>query len=172
MQFVCADMENLPFPSDCFDMVFSSSVIQWSADPQRLMSELRRVLRPQGLACLSSFCQNTLSELRASWARADSYAHTIDFASPQELSRQLSDCGLKVQLLHSQTEVVPYDGVLDFLRALKKAGIQNCRLDRRCKGLTTPRRFSRMRENYQACYAFGGGILARYDIVFVIAGKS
>ena len=172
VQFVCADMENMPFASGCFDLVFSSSVIQWSDNRQRLAAELCRILKPQGLACLSSFCQNTLSELRASWRRADSWEHTIDFASHRELCRQINSCGMTIHLAHRQTEIVPYGSVLEFLHDMKKAGIKNCRRDRRCSGLTTPRRFRRMQENYQACYALGQGVRARYEVVFIIAGKA
>ena len=171
MQFVCADMENLPFSSACFDLVFSSSAIQWSDDRRRLVRELQRVLRPRGLLCLSSFGRGTLSELRSSWARVDAYAHVIDFEDPQELSERLGDQGFKVQFLHRQTEFTLHENVTQFLRSLKKAGISNCRREMRCAGLTTPRRLTRMKDAYQSRYAFGSGIRASYDVFFILARK-
>lgn len=171
-QFVCADMEKLPFAPDCFDMVFSSSAIHWSADRQTLVAELYRILRPAGMLCLSSYGHGTLAELRNSWAHTDSYAHTIDFESHQQLSQRLSDCGFHVQRVHRQTEVVLYDSVTHFLHSLKSAGIVNCRRDRYCAGLTTPGRLARMQNNYQAHYALGAGIRASYDVIFIIANKA
>ena len=171
IQFVCADMENLPFPNACFDLVFSSSAIQWSGDRRRLVHELQRVLRHQGMVCLSSFGPGTLSELRSSWARVDAYAHVIEFENPQELSGRLSDQGFKIQFLHRQTEFSLHNNVTQFLRGLKKAGISNCRRELRCSGLTTPRRLTRMKNIYQSRYAFGSGIRASYDVFFILARK-
>jgi len=43
-----ADGEQLPFPDDSFDLVFAHGVVQYTADPKRLVEECRRVLRPAG----------------------------------------------------------------------------------------------------------------------------
>lgn len=45
---VMADMSRLPFETDCFDIVFSHSVIHHCKDLVGLFSELRRVLKPNG----------------------------------------------------------------------------------------------------------------------------
>ena len=44
------DAENLPFPADSFDIVYSYGVIHHSPDTQRAVSEIHRVLRPNGRA--------------------------------------------------------------------------------------------------------------------------
>jgi SAM-dependent methyltransferase len=41
-----ADGDEMPFPSDSFDYVFAHGVVQYTADPQRLVDECRRVARP------------------------------------------------------------------------------------------------------------------------------
>lgn len=45
---VCGDLGALPFPSDCFDMVISRSVVEHLEDPPRVFREFFRVLRPGG----------------------------------------------------------------------------------------------------------------------------
>ncbi len=45
---VTADMSNLPFRSETFDIIFSHSVIHHCKDLKKLFSEFRRVLRPGG----------------------------------------------------------------------------------------------------------------------------
>jgi ubiquinone/menaquinone biosynthesis C-methylase UbiE len=45
-----ADAENLPFPSQNFDIVYSWGVVHHSPDTQKAFSEIRRVLRPGGTA--------------------------------------------------------------------------------------------------------------------------
>ena len=45
-----ADGEHLPFRDNLFDVVFAHGVVQYTADPQRLVDEVRRVLKPGGEA--------------------------------------------------------------------------------------------------------------------------
>ena len=49
-RFEVADGEHLPFADDTFDCVYAHGVVQYTANPQRLVSECRRVLRPGGVA--------------------------------------------------------------------------------------------------------------------------
>jgi SAM-dependent methyltransferase len=42
------DAETLPFPDGHFDMVYSWGVIHHSDEPQRIVAEIRRVLKPDG----------------------------------------------------------------------------------------------------------------------------
>jgi SAM-dependent methyltransferase len=44
--------ESLAFPEASFDVVYAHGVIQYTADPWRLVAEIHRVLRPQGQALL------------------------------------------------------------------------------------------------------------------------
>ena len=44
------DGESLPFPDGRFDTVYAHGVIQYAADPARLVAEAHRVLRPEGEA--------------------------------------------------------------------------------------------------------------------------
>src|SRR5262247_3411426 len=45
-RFEVADGEQLPFPDNTFDLVFAHGVVQYTASPQRLVDECRRVLKP------------------------------------------------------------------------------------------------------------------------------
>ena len=49
-EFHVASGEAMPFPDDSFDLVYAHGVVQYTADPQRLVNECRRVLKPGGLA--------------------------------------------------------------------------------------------------------------------------
>src|SRR5438552_2763549 len=55
--------EQLPFPAGSFDLVFAHGVVQYTADPQRLVDECRRVLRPGGEAIVQVY--NRVSWLNA-----------------------------------------------------------------------------------------------------------
>jgi SAM-dependent methyltransferase len=45
-----ADGEQLPFADSSFDLVYAHGVVQYTAHPQRLVDECRRVLKPGGQA--------------------------------------------------------------------------------------------------------------------------
>ena len=49
-EFRVADGEALPFPESSFDFVFAHGVVQYTTNPQRLVDECRRVLKPGGEA--------------------------------------------------------------------------------------------------------------------------
>jgi len=52
-RFVNADAINLPFKPSSFDMVFCSSVIEHLEEPKKLLLEIRRVLKKDGICYLS-----------------------------------------------------------------------------------------------------------------------
>jgi SAM-dependent methyltransferase len=58
-----ADGECLPFPDNSFDLVYAHGVVQYTADPQRLVEECRRVLKPGGEAVFQVY--NRISWLNA-----------------------------------------------------------------------------------------------------------
>ena len=61
--FEVADGERLPFADDRFDLVFAHGVVQYTANPQRLVDECRRVMRPGGQAIFQVY--NRVSWLNA-----------------------------------------------------------------------------------------------------------
>src|SRR2546425_4942386 len=61
--FEVADGEHLPFPDNSFDLVYAHGVVQYTAAPQRLVEECRRVLKPGGEAIVQVY--NRISWLNA-----------------------------------------------------------------------------------------------------------
>jgi SAM-dependent methyltransferase len=58
-----ANGEALPFASASFDLVFAHGVVQYTAEPRRLVEEVRRVLKPGGRAIVQVY--NRISWLHA-----------------------------------------------------------------------------------------------------------
>lgn len=54
IDFVVGDSMNLPFPDDTFDVVASFEVFEHLADWRKFLSEVRRVLKPEGLIYIST----------------------------------------------------------------------------------------------------------------------
>ena len=65
--FEVADAERLPFADNSFDLVYAHGVVQYTPDPQRLVDECRRVLKPGGEAVFQVYNRrswlNALSKL-------------------------------------------------------------------------------------------------------------
>ena len=70
-ELVCADIEQLPFCEDSFELIFSSLTLQWCNDLQATMEDILRVLKPGGLLMFSTFGPDTLKELRSCWSQVD-----------------------------------------------------------------------------------------------------
>jgi SAM-dependent methyltransferase len=66
-QLEVADGERLPFPDGSFDVVFAHGVVQYTAHPERLVGECRRVLKAGGDAVFQVYNRvswlNALSQL-------------------------------------------------------------------------------------------------------------
>jgi len=62
-EFHVGNGEAMPFPDNAFDLVYAHGVVQYTADPQRLVDECRRVLKPGGLAIFQVY--NRVSWLNA-----------------------------------------------------------------------------------------------------------
>ncbi|MDX6278516.1 MAG: hypothetical protein QOJ72_2644 [Nocardioidaceae bacterium] len=63
-----ADCENLPFPDESFDAVYSWGVLHHTADPERAMREAVRVLAPGGRLCVMVYARHSWVALGL-WAR-------------------------------------------------------------------------------------------------------
>ena len=61
--FEVADGEQLPFTDNSFDLVYAHGVVQYTASPQKLVDECRRVLKPGGEAIFQVY--NRVSWLNA-----------------------------------------------------------------------------------------------------------
>ena len=62
-RFEVADGEHLPFPDNTFDLVYAHGVVQYTANPRRLVEECHRVLKPGGEAIFQVY--NRVSWLNA-----------------------------------------------------------------------------------------------------------
>jgi ubiquinone/menaquinone biosynthesis C-methylase UbiE len=58
--FAQAPAEHLPFPDACFDRVVSREVIEHVLDPHKMMGEVARVLKPGGIAVITTENEESL----------------------------------------------------------------------------------------------------------------
>ena len=68
-----SDMLNLPYPDDSFDCLFAYHVISHTDTPgfQRIMSEIKRVIKPEGEVFITLCSKDTYSFVEAGYPKID-----------------------------------------------------------------------------------------------------
>lgn len=86
-EFRVGNGEHLPFADDSFDVVYAHGVVQYTADPQRLVAECRRVLKPGGQAIFQVYNRiswlNVLSKLMKVGLEHEDAPALLKFSIPE-----------------------------------------------------------------------------------------
>ena len=160
---VVGDAESLPLADSSVDLIWSSLALQWSEQPEQLIKELCRVVRPGGRILISTLGPTTLYELRAAWAAVNDQQHVNQFISPAEWLGY----SLPLDLVrHEQgTEVEYYSEVGQLLRELRTLGAHNVNPERR-QGLGGQAELKAMMQHYQQ-FRTEQGIPASYEVHYL-----
>lgn len=165
-----ADAQSLPLQSNSIDRVFSSLMLQWCEEPQRVLQEIYRVLKPGATAMLSTLLDGTLLEFKQAWLQVDHHQHVNEFLPLsffQQLQQQHPDLGL-----HFQTELVQldYPDVLSLARELKDLGA-NTVTSGRNRSLTGKQSWQKVQQCYPA-RRIDGYISASYQVLYLSLTKT
>ena len=167
VQLVNADAERLPFASNSFDLVLSSSTFQWLSTLDAAFCEARRVLMPGGGFCFALFGERTLFELRDSYHQvlggAPDRSHS--FFPQSEVLDALRRNGFLDSRVVSEMEVEYHPDVPDLLRSLKRIGAGSA-APVSGRGLSQRRVMMDMMAAYRNEYAREGRIPASYEVVY------
>lgn len=162
---VCGDLDQLPIAARSIDLVFSSSAIQWSADPVGAIAEMHRVLRPGGLLMFSSFGPDTLKELRSAWSEVDGYPHVHGFLDLHHYGDMLVAAGFADPVMDCEQLRLTYPDIRALMRDLKDIGANNA-ADARRRGLTGRTRVTALGQAYEQFREADGRLPASYEVVY------
>jgi ubiquinone/menaquinone biosynthesis C-methylase UbiE len=96
MRIQLGDVAKLPFPTASFDRVFTINTIYFWADTQQGFSEIRRVLKPGGLAVIAL-------RSRENMQRASLTQHGFRLFDPVEAQKLMQDSGFNsIHLTHDK----------------------------------------------------------------------
>jgi len=170
---VAADEEALPFRDGAFDLVVSALALQFVNDLPGTLVQIRRVLAPDGLFLAALFGGDTLSELRQSFAAAESEIEggvsprIAPFADMRDLGALLQRAGFALPVVDTDRLTVRYDSALALMHDLRRMGATSALLDRR----RTPLRRTtllRMAQIYQERFSDADGrVRATFEIVWL-----
>jgi len=170
---VAADEEALPFADASLDLVVSALALQFVNDLPGTLVQIRRALRPDGLLLAALVGGDSLNELRAAFAAAESEIeggvspHVAPFADLRELGALLQRAGFALPVIDSDRLTVRYQDVFALMRDLRRMGATNILRERRRAPLKRAT-LARMAEIYAGRFADADGRLrATFEIVWL-----
>ncbi|HET6630962.1 MAG TPA: methyltransferase domain-containing protein [Woeseiaceae bacterium] len=159
-----ADVTQLPLADGCIDLVFANMLLPWSIDPPGFLTEVRRVLRKEGLFAFSTLGPDSLRELREAWAEVDADEHVNAFPDMHDIGDLVVRAGLRDPVVDVDYLTVAYRSGDALMHDLTNAGARNCLLGRR-RTLTGKQRFARMRAALERRFG-NDGLPLRLELVF------
>jgi SAM-dependent methyltransferase len=170
---VAADEEALPFGDGALDLVVSGLALQAVNDLPGVLVQVRRALKPDGLFLAALLGGDTLTELRQSFAVAESELdggvspRVAPFPGVREMGALLQRAGFALPVADIDRITVRYASPFRLLRDLRCMGAANPLAERRRAPL---RRATLMRamEVYAERFADPDGkVRASFDIVWL-----
>lgn len=166
------DAETLDVIPASHDLAIHFMALHWANDPVGQIIQSARALRPDGhfqAACLGG---QTLHELRACLAQAESEVtgglspRIAPMGEIRDLGALLQRAGLALPVADSITIKTSYQSVYHLMRDLRKFGEANA-LNARLRKPTRRAVFSRCAEIYEQSFSEDGKILATFEFLFL-----
>ena len=171
--FVAADVEALPFGDGTLDLVVSALALQFVNDLPGALVQIRRALKPDGLFVAALLGGDTLTELRQSFAAAESEVESgvsprvAPFADLRDLGALLQRAGFALPVTDTDRLVARYDSAFGLMADLRRMGATNALTSRRRRPLRRAT-LMRMAEIYRQRFADADGrVRATFEIVWL-----
>ncbi len=155
-----------------FDLAISVFSLQAINDLPGALVQIRRALKPDGLFLGVLFGGATLTELRQSFAAAESETmggispRVSPFADVRDLGGLLQRAGLALPVADVERSHVRYGDFFALGRDLRAHGLTNV-LSERSKRFLRRRTLAAMLGHYRALHADGGKLCATFEIVYL-----
>lgn len=170
---VVADEEAIPFADGSLDLAVSALSLHFVNDLPGTLIQIRRALKPDGLFLCALLGGDTLTELRQSFAAAESEIEggisprVAPFADLRDLGALLQRAGFALPVTDLDRLIVRYADAFSLMQDLRRMGATNVLAERR----RTPMRRTtllRMAEIYRERFSDSDGRLrATFDIVWL-----
>jgi SAM-dependent methyltransferase len=165
--------EALPLRPESLDLVVSALALQFVNDLPGVLAQIRRALRPDGLLLAAMIGGDTLTELRQSFAAAESECErgvsprVAPFADLRDVGALLQRAGFALPVTDVDRIVVRYDNAFALMHALRCMRATNVLVERR-RIPTRRATMLRMAQLYAENFADPDGrIRATFDVIWL-----
>lgn len=170
---VVPDSETLALEPSAHDLVIHVMGLHWAEDPVGQLVQCRRALRPDGLLMVAMLGGETLNELRAALAQAESKVmgglspRVAPMGEIRDLGGLLGRAGLSLPVADRLPQRVTYQTLFHLMRDLRDMGETNA-MSARHKATPPRALFARAAQIYAESYpAEDGRIAATFELVFL-----
>jgi len=167
------DRDPLPLAAGSADLVVSALALHAVNDLPGILAQVRRALKPDGLLLAAMAGGDTLTELRQSFATAETEIEgglsprVAPFADLRDAGALLQRAGFALPVTDVDRIVVRYDNAFALMQDLRRMGATNVLVERRRAPLRRAT-LVRMAEIYAERFAdTDGRIRATFDIVWL-----
>ena len=165
--------EVMPVQAGTLDLAVSALALQFVNDLPGALVQIRRALKPDGLFLAALLGGDTLTELRQSFAAAESEIEggvsprVAPFADIRDIGALLQRAGFALPVVDSDRITVRYDSVFALMHDLRRMGATNALTERRRRPLKRATLF-KMAEVYREGFADTDGRLrATFEVIWL-----
>ena len=147
--------------------------LHWANDLYKVLNEIYRILKPDGLFLCTVFGSETLNELKYSLCCAeDKISKSISprvspFLRLQDAGTLLQKSGFQLPVIDKDTIKIYYDDIFSLMKDLKGMGESNSLINRK-KTFTTKKLFNLANKIYKNKFSTKKKIYATFEILYFI----
>jgi malonyl-CoA O-methyltransferase len=162
---VCADAIQLPFADNSIDVICSNLTLQYCSDLDRVVAEIHRVLRPEGLFLFTTLGAGSLQELRRAWSGIDRYSHVDPFVDLHDIGDKMMTTGFSGPVMDSEVLTITYSSVEQLLTELRAVATTR-EVATSNPGLISRHRWEQMSANYEELRNADGVLPVTLEVVY------
>lgn len=120
--FVEADLAQTHLAPASFDLIWSNLALHWHPDPEQVINEWRRLLRPERLLMFSTFGPASFIELKQAVAQAKLNTALLDFVDMHDYGDMLLQHGFTDPVMDQETLTLTYGSAQKLLKDVYHLG--------------------------------------------------
>jgi len=163
-EFTCGDIEELSFTENTFDVIWSTSSLQWCNNLSYIFKKLKLILKPGGLFIFSTFGPNTLFELKNVTKKISNYQKTNNFLDVFSIKDKLIREGFTNPVIDSEEFCLTYKNINKLFLDLRKIGATSGFKNKK-NGLSGKSYLKLISDGYNE-YSYDGIYPATYEAVY------
>lgn len=169
---IVQDTDTLALTAKSHDLIIHALALHWANDPVGQLIQCRHALKDDGLLLTASFGGQTLQELRACLAQAESELtgglspRILPMGEIRDLGALLQRAGFALPVADSLPLDVSYETSLDLMKDLRAMGENNALFARR-KTLSTKALFARTEDLYRQSFTENNRLKTTFEIIFM-----